>query len=93
MESRERLNPPELLSLAIRRVREGTLACEQEARLFAGPGRQNCCALCDSAIRSEEIEYEVEAARPGASVLQLHFHRPCYYAWRQACTGDLRAPA
>src|SRR5690348_3549124 len=82
------LNPQELLSLAVHRVREGKLACDHQARLFAGPGRHTCCSLCNVAIGVEDIEYEVEMAKGGSSRQPLSFHRPCYYAWLQACTYE-----
>jgi hypothetical protein len=82
------LNPQALLELALRRIREGTLTCEHRPRLFAGQGRQGRCSLCDEVIGSEDIEYEVEAVSAATAAQQLRFHRPCYYAWRQACESE-----
>jgi hypothetical protein len=79
-------NPQELLALALRRVREGTLTCEHPARLFAGPGRQSSCSLCSESIGSADIEYEVDVAKSASAPEPLYFHRSCYYAWMQACT-------
>ena len=86
--SRERLSPQELQELARRRIREGTLSCEHRPRLFAGQGRQGRCSLCDEAIGPEDIEYEVETASAAPAAQQLRFHRPCYYAWQQACESE-----
>ncbi len=83
---RDPLNPQQLLELAMQRLRDGTLSCEQRARLFAGHGRQAGCSLCGAPIGAEEIEYEVEPASAVAAEQWLHFHRPCYYAWLQACS-------
>jgi hypothetical protein len=82
------LNPQQLLELALRRLREGTLSREHQPRLFAGHGRQDCCSLCSEAIGPEDIEYEVETTDDGTAAQQLRFHRPCYYAWLQACGSE-----
>lgn len=83
---RDRLNPQQLLELALQRLREGTLSREARPRLFAGQGRQARCSLCGEPISTEDIEYEVETASTVAGGQQLRFHRPCYYAWLQACS-------
>jgi hypothetical protein len=75
----------DLLSLAVQRVRLGTLPTDQTAKLFAGPGRNACCSLCEDVIALTDIEYEVDCANLGASAEPVYFHRVCYFAWLQAC--------
>jgi hypothetical protein len=74
----------QLLSLAVEQMRAGKLPREPSASLFAGPGRNSRCALCEDAITPTDVEYELDSTKPG-SPQPLHFHRACYFAWLQAC--------
>jgi hypothetical protein len=76
---------PELRSLALQRVRDHTLPCDHSARLFAGPGQHQRCALCDDFIETNQIDYEVDSTSPDVPA-HLHFHIPCYSAWLAACS-------
>ena len=78
-------DPQQLLSLAVQRLREGTLPRDYEARLFAGPGRNSSCALCGGVIGVTDIEYEVDSTQVEPPAKPASFHRACYFAWLQAC--------
>lgn len=75
----------QLLSLAVQKVRDGTLPRDYEARLFAGPGKNSSCALCGGVIGVKDIEYEVDSAQVDPPAKAASFHRACYFAWLQAC--------
>lgn len=38
------------------------------------------CAVCDEAIPSRHVEYEIEHA-VGVKLIVRHFHRRCYAVW------------
>jgi hypothetical protein len=91
------MSPPQwLMDAAISRIHDGRLPYELQSRVLAGPGRQQTCALCDHAIETGDMGYEISASsEPDAQ--RLHFHVACYRAWVKACSAlprsYRRAPA
>lgn len=84
----DRAPPHDLLSLAASQVRSGRLPRTGFANVFAGPGENECCALCSELIGTTSVSYEVSTQDDGKT--SLCFHIPCFNAWRQACleAGD-----
>jgi hypothetical protein len=74
----------DLQQRARERLDEGRLPCLTHYRTWAGRGSNEPCALCDNAIRSDEVEYEIEAAdESGARTYRFHFR--CHDAWQYEC--------
>ena len=70
-----------LRTLARERILSGQLPRVTPTRMWAGPGSKELCALCDTAIRPDLVEYEVEAIVEGTT-RQLFFHRICQSIWQ-----------
>jgi two-component system NtrC family sensor kinase len=62
------------------KLERGGLPRAPEAMLWAAPGTNEPCALCDQAIRPDDMEHEVHV-RLGAEVKRFPFHRPCHAVW------------
>lgn len=56
------------------------LPYEEPARTWAGHGTGALCNFCGAAIKSHDIEYEVELITAG-NVRNWHFHFNCYRTW------------
>jgi hypothetical protein len=56
------------------------LPYEEPMRTWAGHGTGALCSVCGLAIRSQDIEYEVELIT-SVTVRNLHFHFNCYRTW------------
>jgi hypothetical protein len=85
-----------LLIEAIARIRDGRLPRAISTDLFAGPGRNCACALCDVRIPLAEVEYEVTLPGPDSTPRPHLFHIACYHAWTQAVSAvaaGLQTPA
>jgi hypothetical protein len=66
-----------------RRIADRRLPSEPQLYLWAGAGDGQICSLCDRAIDSQQIEYEVQFT---ASPEVVHrFHRICHQAWELEC--------
>ena len=60
----------------------GVIPCDDvPARMWAGPGTGDTCAVCTEHIAREETEFEVELSS-GAT---LRLHRRCYMLWVDEC--------
>jgi len=73
-----------ITSLAVSRLRAGTLPCDIPPRLLAGPGQNESCSLCEQPIVTGDVEYEVSALHQGQPQ-SFYFHITCYHAWVRAC--------
>jgi hypothetical protein len=57
------------------------LPYEEPVRTWAGHGSGALCNFCGVAIKSQDIEYEVEVVTAENSVRNLYFHFNCYRVW------------
>lgn len=64
-----------------------------QSKVIAGPGRGQCCALCDHAIEMGDVCYQIVPGGTGETPRPLHFHVPCYRAWIAACSAMPRSYA
>ncbi|HET7342436.1 MAG TPA: hypothetical protein VFL90_13325 [Methylomirabilota bacterium] len=53
---------------------------EQSGRLWAGPGNNEVCSVCDEKVTKKQTVYEWEYA--GGKV---HMHIACYEEWNKVC--------
>jgi hypothetical protein len=67
--------------LARERIASGQLPSVTPSQMWAGPGGKQPCALCDTPIRPDLVEYEVEAIVDGVTST-LFFHRICQSIWQ-----------
>lgn len=71
-----------------RRIATGRLPCEAQEYLWAGAGDGQLCSLCDRAIDSQQIEYELQfGTHPH---ILYRFHRICHQAWELECIEATR---
>jgi hypothetical protein len=75
-----------LRRVASERIKQHLLPAGTEVRLWGGPGAGELCALCGEPVRPEQIEYEVDEQRNGAT-RTFHLHVPCYALWFAELTG------
>ncbi|HEY1725069.1 MAG TPA: hypothetical protein VGF89_06585 [Steroidobacteraceae bacterium] len=73
------------------RISEGRLPCPHQFRTWGGRGSNRPCALCDTAIRPDEVEYEIEAPEDDGARL-FHFHILCHNAWQYECAQSSLNP-
>jgi len=66
----------ELTQRALRRIRAGRLPPQEPARVWAGHGSGEVCALCDSTISSKDLQYEFELESDGLP-RGFQFHIRC----------------
>jgi hypothetical protein len=71
----------DLATLVADKIRSGVLPPPPEPteKYFAGKGTGQLCAVCEQAITTEHLEYELDIGRR-----TLHFHEKCLDMWRQA---------
>jgi hypothetical protein len=71
----------DLATLVAEKLRSGALPLPPEPpeKYFAGKGAGQPCDLCEQAITTEELEYELDLG--GRT---LRFHEKCLDMWRQA---------
>ena len=70
----------QILALAMSRIRSGQLPASLPAKLWAGQGKGQRCAVCDQVISSAERQYEFRLPTPtGHSDCCVHI--PCHQAW------------
>lgn len=77
----------ELRLRARERIAQGLLPCETPSKMWGGPGSGQPCALCDKPIKSNEMEYEIEAFLEGRAQ-SLRFHVLCEAIWQLECARD-----
>lgn len=63
------------------RIASGALPQVAPARLFAGHGDNQMCAVCGQSISRMQILYEVELT-DRTERKALHFHLVCHAAWQ-----------
>jgi hypothetical protein len=81
------MTPSKLNALVKEKINNGMLPSCEPARLWAGPGSGELCVVCDTQIKREQMEFEVEApARTRSSGKALRFHSRCHTAWSHQCT-------
>jgi hypothetical protein len=73
----------ELTRRALQRIRAGLLPPQEPARVWAGHGRGEVCALCDSTISSKDLQYEFELEL-GGSPCGFQFHIRCAQLYQGA---------
>jgi hypothetical protein len=81
----------ELRVRARERIREGRLPCITHYRTWGGRGSNEPCALCDSVIKRDEVEYEIELLDAGSARL-YRFHFLCHDAWVYECAQQSGLP-
>ena len=80
----------ELHARVLQRIDDGRLPLSMSTLIDAGYGTAARCDLCDQAIASDKIEYDVTDPRGGR---RLHFHLACHLAWQRECARRLSALA
>jgi hypothetical protein len=73
--------------VARERIEKGKLPSAVPSRMWGGRGGGKPCALCDTVIKREETELEVEE-RLGGKVETFHFHILCQSLWQLECVRD-----
>ncbi len=73
----------QLLALAERRLRDGTLPAVRDFKTFGGPGSGRPCRLCEQPISRQEIELEIEWREQNVPC-QMMLHYRCQAAWLHA---------
>jgi hypothetical protein len=66
-------------------LRSGRLPRRPLQRMWAGPGSDKTCLVCEEAIRPDQVELELEhrSARGGESSPEnARVHVPCLTAWQ-----------
>jgi hypothetical protein len=71
---------PDLFARARNKLYDDDLWPLNDDYVFAGPGSGKACAVCDRAIESAEIDYEVTCPRHKTTV---HVHIVCFQAWHE----------
>jgi hypothetical protein len=66
----------ELRQVILTKLGLGHLPRKPPAKIYAGPGTGQLCAVCGSTVRHDATEYEFDVE--GRSVWM---HRPCFTAW------------
>jgi hypothetical protein len=56
-------------------------------QVWAGPGTEAPCCLCNQVITRHEMEYEIEAADAEAA-RRFRFHMWCHAIWECECTAQ-----
>jgi hypothetical protein len=74
----------ELRPTARERIATGQLARDTPARIWAGKGTGQLCALCDKPIQRDEVEYEVEHHTDEVR-RTFRFHIVCESVWKLEC--------
>ena len=71
----------DLATLVADKIRSGVLPLPPgpPQKYFAGKGTGQLCDLCEQAITSEDLEYELDTGSR-----TLRFHEKCLDMWRQA---------
>jgi hypothetical protein len=69
-----------LHTLAKKRIGTGELPREVERSIWAGPGSDSLCDLCNKPVGPPQIEYEIKDLG-GRS---FRFHISCHEIWRAA---------
>ncbi len=63
-------------------IRAGKLPDRRPEQMWGGPGIGAHCTICDRPIGRNEVEFELQFARNGASSLgNYHVHPRCFAAW------------
>jgi len=73
--------------VARERIEKGKLPHAVPSRMWGGRGGGKPCAICDTIIKREETELEVEE-RLGGKVETFHFHILCQSLWQLECVRD-----
>jgi len=63
-------------------IRDGKLPVRRPDRTWGGPGVGAMCAICETHVTRQQMEFEIEFARtdpPGLD--KFHVHTRCFAAW------------
>jgi hypothetical protein len=72
-------------------IRGGKLPSARPDRTWGGPGLGAPCSVCDQAITSDQMEFEIEFAHASGSpgLDKFHVHIRCFAAWELERTRPL----
>lgn len=64
-------------------IEKGTIPTTAPDRVWGGPGIGASCAICDSSVRTSEMELEMQFARDGGAprLDACRVHIACFAAW------------
>lgn len=79
----------DLRSRVQQRILEGRLPLTFVTPVNAGFGVGQVCAVCDTPVTGDKVEYHVVDPRNATD--QLTFHFACYVAWQRECARRVRA--
>ncbi|HKZ05199.1 MAG TPA: hypothetical protein VJU81_06985 [Methylomirabilota bacterium] len=73
----------ELLEKGRKAVEEATLPLRRPDRIWGGPGEGAECSICRTAVKREELEFDVEfhANGDGRGPERHHVHLRCFAVW------------
>jgi hypothetical protein len=77
------MNDAERSRLARDKMDRGELPRVNPQRIWVQAGTWERCALCNSAIRESETEYELQFT---LRLVSFWFHAACYATWLDECT-------
>lgn len=65
-------------------VQAGTLPNRRPDRTWGGPGIGSDCTICETPVKHDELEFEIEFARNGDNPHSdtYHLHARCFEAWQ-----------
>jgi hypothetical protein len=82
------MDEEDLRELAHAAVRQGKLPARRPDRTLGGPGGGAHCAVCGEAVKSHQMEIELQFARdintPDAGLDRYHVHIRCFAVWELA---------
>jgi hypothetical protein len=79
---------PVLVSVARERITKRQLPNNLPAKMWAGPGVGQPCAVCDKPIQADEFEYECSDSIDGEE-RTYRFHIVCETIWNAECSRQL----
>src|SRR5687767_8679134 len=80
---------PALRARARQAIRSGKLPSRDPGNVWGGPGRGECCALCNAAVGRGDLEFEIElASLDGSGPDTFRFHSGCWTAWHHEVQGS-----
>ena len=82
----------ELRKVALDRIERGLLPSQTHKAIWAGPGSEQPCSLCDQAIRRADTEYELPEPNGSAGRCIVRFHVRCHEIWQLELAGPSDPP-
>jgi hypothetical protein len=75
------MNKDDLRRKSREAIQAGKLPNRKPDRTWGGHGAGDRCAICDCAVKADELEFELEFVRESQVSDSYHFHLHCYEIW------------